>query len=230
MKFIKGKNPVIEALKENVEINKVLLQNGIGKRNNQIISMLKDKKVPFSFVDVKKLDDITSSHQGIIAYISTVKYYELEEVLNEDRIAILDGITDDYNLGAIIRSAVCFNVNTIIIPKRRSSSANDTVYKTSAGALSKVKLVRVTNISRAIDELKENGYWIYGTSLKTNNYISDVDFDNKSVIIIGSEDKGIKKSVEDKCDYLFKIKIGEFESLNASVAAGICFYEMNKLK
>ncbi len=228
MGIIKGKNPVIEALKANVEINKVLLQEGEGKRNSLIVNMLQERKIPYSFVKSNKMDGIVKNHQGVIAYASSVKYYDIEDITYEDRIVMLDGITDDYNLGAIIRSAVSFGIMSIIIPKRRSASANDIVYKTSAGALSKAKIVRVTNISRTIDYLKKNGFWIYGTSLKTNNYLSDIDFSKKAVIIIGSEGKGISRVVESKCDYLFKIKMGDFESLNASVAAGICFYEMSK--
>ncbi len=228
MAIIKGKNPVVEALKSGVEINKVLIQDGEGKRNQHILSLLKDRRIPYSFVNSKKMDSIINNHQGVIAYSSSIKYYELDDIKDEKKVAILDGITDDYNLGAIIRSAVSFGIKAIVIPKRRSASANDVVYKTSAGAIAKAKIVRVTNISRAIDELKENGFWVYGTSLKTDSYIDAVDFSEKSVIIIGSEGKGISRVVENKCDYLFKIRIADFESLNASVAAGICFYEMSK--
>ncbi len=228
MAIIKGKNPVVESLHSGVEINKVLIQDGEGKRNKLIISLLKEKKIPYSFVNSKKMDQIVKNHQGVIAYSSSIKYYDIDDIIDEKRVVILDGITDDYNLGAIIRSAISFGIKAVVIPKRRSASANDVVYKTSAGAISKAKVVRVTNISRTIDKLKECGFWVYGTSLQTDHYLEGVDFSDKSVIIIGSEGKGISRMVENKCDYLFKIKIADFESLNASVAAGICFYEMSK--
>jgi len=143
-------------------------------------------------------------------------------------VLILDGITDPHNLGAILRSADQFGADLVIIPERRSVQANETVVKVSSGAAQYVPLSVVTNLSREIDTLKENGFWIYGADMSGENSYNE-GFSNRSAIVMGSEGDGIRELVRKKCDYIVSIPMrGHIDSLNVSVAAGILMYEFRR--
>ena len=143
---------------------------------------------------------------------------------------MLDSIEDPHNFGAIIRTCECAGVNYIIIPKNRSVSVNSTVYKTSAGALSKVKIVEVTNLNNTISKLKSLGYWIYGADMNGKDY-KTIDFSGKTCLVIGNEGHGLKKLVSDSCDEIVSIPMkGKLNSLNASVAAGILIFNIMNYK
>ena len=173
-----------------------------------------------------------ASHQGIIASGACAEYVSVEDILAISKkkgtapfIIICDEIEDPHNLGAIIRTAEAAGADGIIIPKRRSASLNATVFKTSAGAASWLPVARVANLGTAIDELKKNGIWIYGTDAGGENY-SDTSFTGPIGLVIGSEGFGMGRLIRDKCDFLVKLPMyGKITSLNASVAAGIFMYE-----
>ena len=232
--FIEGRNPVIEALKSGREINKLLVQEGEREGSiKKIISMASDRKIVIQYVSKSKINSVTESgnHQGVIAYVSPYRYYELEEIIDEnatnDMVIVCDEITDPHNLGAIIRTADASGASGIIIPKRRSALLTPTVTKSSAGAAEYLKVCRVTNISRTIDQLKEKGYWIVGADMDGDKNYFDSDLTGKVAIVIGSEGNGIGNLIKKQCDFLVKIPMkGKVSSLNASVAASLLMYEV----
>jgi 23S rRNA (guanosine2251-2'-O)-methyltransferase len=232
--FIEGRNPVIEALKSGREINKIMIQDGEREGSiKKIISMASDKKIVVQYVSKSKINSVSESgnHQGVIAYVSPYKYYELEEITDEDlkndMIIVCDEITDPHNLGAIIRTADAAGASGIIIPKRRSALLTPTVIKSSAGATEYIKVCRVTNISRTVDDLKKKGYWVIGADMDGDKNYFDADLTGKVAIVVGSEGTGIGNLVKKQCDFLVKIPMkGKVSSLNASVAASILMYEV----
>lgn len=176
------------------------------------------------------------NHQGVIALVTPFKYCQIADMIKAAKekeedpfIAILDEIEDPHNLGSIIRTAELCGVHGIIIPKRRNVGITSTVYKCSVGAIEHMKIAKVTNINAAIDELKEEGLWVYGADIDGEEYSYQVNFSGPCAIVIGSEGRGISKLTLKKCDKLVKIPmIGKINSLNASVAGGIMMYEILK--
>ena len=179
---------------------------------------------------------------GIIIYIvdkkskSNVEYKDISlntnDLLNKENplVVMLDHIQDPHNFGAIIRTCEAAGVDAIIIPKKRSVEITSTVMKVSAGALNNIKIVEVSSLPQTIDKLKKYGFWFYGTDMDGSNY-TDVVYDPKTCLIIGAEGNGISKLVSEKCDYIISIPMtGKINSLNASVAAGICIYEVVRQK
>lgn len=225
MKYICGKNNVYEALKSKRYISKVYL-NRDKKYPKSFIQLVREKKSVLEFKDNAFLNNIDSNNQGYIALASQIKDYELEDIYSDDKVLILDKISDEINFGSIVRTAVSFNIRSIIIPKRNSVNVTEVVEKTSAGAINHAKIVRVTNLNQAVKKLKEKGFWIYATSLSAKSDINDIKFHEKSVIIIGSEGKGVSESLIKNSDYKFKIEAKGFESLNVGVATGIIIYNL----
>lgn len=227
--LIYGKNVAKDYLKSGGEVKKVFLQDNF--REKEIISLVKNKKLPVISVTKKEIDHLCSGlHQGIILDVSDYQYYSLLELLEEDNlsfIVMLDHIEDPRNFGAIIRTCEAAGVEAIIIPQDRQVQVNATVMKTSAGALNQVKIVSVTNLANTIDKLKEHGFWVVGTALNHSLDYREIDYSGKNVLVIGNEGSGISKLVAKKCDFLAKIPMyGKTNSLNASVAAGIMIYEI----
>ena len=233
--IIEGRNAVIEALRAGRSIDKIYIAKGdVDKTLGHIASKARDAGVVVVEADRRKLDFMsqTHAHQGVIALAAVKEYCTVDdifEVANERGeqpfIIICDEISDPHNLGAIIRSAECAGAHGVIIPKRRSASLNATVFKTSAGAASWLPVARVANLAAAMDELKKNGVWIYGTDASGSDYTQS-DFTGPAAFVIGSEGFGIGRLVKDKCDFLVKLPMfGKITSLNASVAAGIFMYE-----
>ncbi len=233
--LILGRNPVIEALKADKLIDVLFVNPEAGGSIGQIIKMAKDKSIVVKEVSEQKLSNMAkgASHQGVIAMGACAEYVDIEDILaiarkkGEDPfIIICDEIEDPHNLGAIIRTAETAGAHGIIIPKRRSASLNHTVYKTSAGAASWLPVARVPNIAQAIDQLKENGVWIYGTDGSGEDY-RKTNLTGPIGLVIGSEGFGMGKLVASKCDFMLKLPMkGKITSLNASVAAGIFMYEI----
>ena len=232
--MIFGRNPVIEALKSGSPID-VIYMEGNGGSLNLIRSLAKEKGIPVKDTDSKKLSQLSggASHQGVAAVGACGEYVQLEDILavsakknTKPFIIICDEIEDPHNLGAIIRTAETSGADGIIIPKRRSAGLNATVFKTSAGAASYVPVARVPNLAAAIDKLKENGVWIYGTDISGSDY-SETDFSGGCALVIGSEGFGMSRLIKEKCDFMIKLPmLGKINSLNASVAAGIFMYEV----
>jgi 23S rRNA (guanosine2251-2'-O)-methyltransferase len=235
--YVVGRNPVLEILKSEKEIEKILVLKGELKGSiNKIIGMAKDKNITIQYVDKNKLDQISggSAHQGVAAFVAHYTYSSVEDILNKARemdevpfILILDGIEDPHNLGAIIRTAECGGVHGVVIPKRRAAHVTETVYKSSAGAVEHMLIAKASNISDTIDKLKEEGLWIYGADVEGKDYYFNLELKGPIALVIGSEGKGLSRLVKEKCDFLLKIPMfGKVSSLNASNAASILIYEV----
>lgn len=232
--LIIGRNPVLEALKAEHPIDCVYI-GGEGGSLNLIMKLAKERGAVVKQVSRQKLDDMSggAAHQGVVATGACAEYAEISDILgiaaNKGElpfVIICDEIEDPHNLGAIIRTAECAGAHGVIIPKRRSASLNGTVFKTSAGAASRVPVARVPNLAQAIDELKSAGLWIYGTDASGTDY-TKADLRGAVGLVIGSEGFGIGKLIAEKCDFMLKLPLkGEITSLNASVAAGIFMYEI----
>ena len=237
--IIAGRNAVMEAIKGNRTIEALYITAGQTEGSiNAIKKLAKEKKLVIKEVDKKKLDSLSGGavHQGVVALVTPYKYCEVSEIIKyaKDKgeapfIVILDELEDPHNLGSIIRTAELCGVHGIIIPKRRNVGITTTVYKASVGAIEHVMVSKVTNINSTIDELKEQGIWVYGADIAGDEYSYEVDFSGPCALIIGSEGRGISKLTLKKCDKLVKIPmIGKINSLNASVAGGIMMYEVLK--
>lgn len=228
--YVYGKNVAKELFNNNKTIYKAYLQENL--KGSNIDNMLTKNNVKTAYLSKKDLDKITKeNHQGVILEIDDYNYYSLDDALKNASsnpfIVILDHIEDPHNFGAIIRTCEAAKVDFIIIPKNRSASVNATVMKTSAGALSNVKIVMVTNLNNTIRKLKDSGYWIVGTDMDTNVSYDDLDYDMPICLIIGSEGFGMSKLVKDNCDFIVSIPMyGKVNSLNASVASAIIIYEV----
>ncbi|WP_084786904.1 23S rRNA (guanosine(2251)-2'-O)-methyltransferase RlmB [Bacillus tuaregi] len=234
--YIMGKNPVIEALKSERDINKILIAEGSQRgQMQQVTSMAKEQNVLVQFVPKKKLDSLVEgNHQGVLAQVAAYQYAEINDLFSnaEKRnetpfFMLLDEIEDPHNLGSIMRTADATGAHGIIIPKRRAVGLTATVAKASTGAIEHIPVVRVTNMARTIDELKERGIWIVGTDAKGKEDYRQFDGTMPLGLVIGSEGKGMGRLVRDKCDFLIKLPMaGKVTSLNASVAAALLMYEV----
>ncbi len=232
--IIAGRNPVIEALKSEKLIDTIYI-SGEGGSLNLIRRLAKEKNIVVKDTQDKKLSSLcnNASHQGVVAVGAYSEYISVEELLEISRkkgtkpfIIICDEIEDPHNLGAIIRTAESAGADGIIIPKRHCASISPTVYKTSAGAVSWLPVAKVSNLASAIDFLKENNVWIYGTDASGEDY-TKTDFTGACAIVIGSEGFGMSRLIQKKCDFLVKLPMfGKITSLNASVAGGIFMYEV----
>ena len=236
---IEGRNAVIELLKGDRTINKILIARGdrLGSIN-EIIKLAKQNKVIVTEVDRNKLDTYseTKHHQGVIAFVSPVEYKDVDYILNvaKDReedpfILIADEIEDPHNLGALIRSAEIAGCHGVIIPKHRAVAVTEIVSKVSVGATEYMPIARVNNINETIRELKEKGVWIVGTDGSANTLYYDQDLTGPIAIVVGSEGRGMNKLTMKSCDFLVKIPMmGKITSLNASVSGGIVMFEALK--
>lgn len=238
MRIIEGRNPVMEALRSEAQIDTILISKEAAQGSlNKIIELAKTKNILVKNVDKATLDRLSENkrHQGVIAEAMEYEYKDIDDILDYAKkrgekpfVVILDEITDVHNLGAIIRTAECLGAHGVIIPKRRAAQINGVVAKSSAGAIEYLPVARVTNISQALEELKEKGLWIYGADMNGKN-IYEEKFDVPVGLVIGSEGSGIGRLVKEKCDNLVKIPMkGNINSLNASCAASIIIYEIIK--
>ncbi|MDR1725031.1 MAG: 23S rRNA (guanosine(2251)-2'-O)-methyltransferase RlmB [Bacteroidales bacterium] len=238
--IIYGIRPVIEAIKSNITIEKVLLQDNLKSVLVQELKFeLKKEKIRTQYVPVERLNRVVKgNHQGVIAYISAIKYANLEDVLNDltennniPFFLILDKITDVRNLGAIARTAAAANVDAIIIPSQGSAAINEDAVKTSAGGLLKIPIIKTDNLKTTIHTLHQEGIiTICATEKAKQNYTS-LDYTKPLAIILGSEDKGIENDLLNIAKEHVAIPIkGEIASLNVSVAAGILIYEVLRQK
>lgn len=237
--YVYGINPVTELLDSNVDINKIWILSGERSVElEEILKKAKEQKVVVVYTDKNKLNNMALNNQGVVASVNPFKYSEVYEILEEAKkknedpfIVILDKVTDSQNLGAIVRSAEAAGVHGIIIPKRNSAQVTSATNKTSAGAISHIKIARVSNIVNTINELKNEDIWVIGTSLEAKDYHINTNLSGAIAIVIGNEEKGISRIVKENCDLLVKIPmIGKIESLNASVSAGILLYEVVRQK
>jgi 23S rRNA (guanosine2251-2'-O)-methyltransferase len=236
--YIFGKNPVLEALRAGGKIQKIFLQDTLASAvKHQILFEAKKNDVIVRFTARTQLDRLVGSdkvHQGIVAEMETYRYSSLGSILEKARskdqspfLIICDEIEDPHNLGAIIRSAECSGAHGLIIPDRRSASVNETIAKTSAGAIHYLPIAQENNLNNCIRDLKENNIWVVGLDEKGVVNYFDFDYSVPLAVVIGNEGHGIRKLVKQNCDQLLRIPLlGQIQSLNASVAAGILFFEI----
>ena len=232
---IEGRNAVIEAYRSGKPIDKIFILDGC--QDGPIMTIKREAKkhdTLVKFVPKERLDQMseTGKHQGVIAYAAAYEYAEVEDILRaaEEKgeapfLVIADGVEDPHNLGAIIRCAEGAGVHGLIISKRHSAPVTPVVVKSSAGAIQHLPIAKVVNIASTIDDLQKKGVWIYGAEAEGTS-LYEADLTGAAAFVVGSEGNGISRLVKEKCDFLVKIPmIGEIESLNASVAAGVLIYE-----
>ena len=227
MDKIYGRKPVIDAIDSGVKIYRAYLIKQNSKIVDELISKLDKANVEINFVDKRFFDKIEMNHQGVMVEVESFQYKDLSDLDKYQRLIILDQIEDPHNLGAIIRSAESFGFDGVIIPERRSASVSPIVYKTSAGAINNINIIMVKNTNRAIEEIKEAGFWVYGLAGEASSPIDQVDLKGKVCLIVGNEGKGLSRLVRENCDILINIPMKGFvNSLNASVASAIAMYEV----
>lgn len=235
---IEGKNAIFEAFNAGRGIKKLFVLNGIkDDKVNGLINDVKRTGTIVKFMDRDELDKMaeTKSHQGIIAEVEDYKYVEVSDILEYARtkgedpfIILLDEIEDPHNFGAIIRSAECVGAHGIIIKNRNQAMVTATVVSASAGASEYMKIARVNNLSKTIEELKQDGLWFAcadmdGTPMTKTNLKGSIG------LVVGNEGSGVSRLVKEKCDFIVKIPMkGHIDSLNVSVATGVLLYEINR--
>ena len=238
MQKIYGRKPVLEAINSGTELEVVYIAFGQhGDVINKLFVAAKKHGIKISQVSPQKFEQIApgTNTQGVVALKSSQKFTDLGELIDHSKrstmplLLLLDSIQDPHNLGAILRTAECAGVDGVIVTTNQSAPINETVQKISAGAVSHLKICRIHNLVRAIEELKKERFWIVGSSLHNAKEYNEIDYKIPIALIVGNEEKGIRKLVADHCDFLAQISMkGKIDSLDVSVAAGILLFEINR--
>ena len=228
---VEGRNAVLELLKTEKTVDKLLMQRGAEKSAGRIFAMAREKNIRVQFADVRALDreSETGRHQGVIAYVSDYEYADLTDLCapkNGARfVVVCDGVEDVHNLGSILRVAECAGADGVVIPKNKSAQVTGAVVRISEGAANHIKVARVPGVNYAIDELKKAGYWVYGLEADGEDIYS-CDLTGDIALVVGGEDSGIGALTRKKCDKILSLPLcGKVNSLNASVALGAAAYE-----
>lgn len=225
--YVYGKNPVISALGKK-DVLEVFLQKGF--KDFKLLAEIKQGNIKTTYLSQEELNKMTNNgvHQGVVALVKPFQYSSLKEIIacsnKKERplILILDEVNDPHNLGAIIRSCDAFSVDGVIIKNRNQVPVNMTVTKVSTGAINHVKIAMVSNLNNAVKELKDNGFWIYASDGNAKDDYSNIKYDGKVALIMGSEGNGISPLLLSNSDFIIKIPMtGHVNSLNVSVATGI---------
>jgi 23S rRNA (guanosine2251-2'-O)-methyltransferase len=236
--FVYGRHSVLAVLESKRQINRIWVTNRLhyDPRFHSWLNQAKAHGAVIDEVDLKRLDRLSdgANHQGIIAQVAPHEYIDLDELIElaksktkDPVIVIADSIVDPHNLGAIIRTAEAMGAQGLVIPQRRAVGITSAVMKVAAGALEHFAVARVVNLSRALEQLKEAGFWIYGTTAQSSNLIHSVDCKRALGLVVGSEGEGLSLLTQRHCDLLVSIPLtGKTPSLNASVAAAISLYEI----
>ncbi|MEP6946365.1 MAG: 23S rRNA (guanosine(2251)-2'-O)-methyltransferase RlmB [Acidobacteriota bacterium] len=232
-----GVLPVLEALRADARrVDRVMIvEGGHEKRLSEIIDLCRARSIACSRIPrdnfVKHLDPGVN-HQGVMAFTASADYVDADSILDAAEvplIVVLDGVEDPRNLGAILRAAECAGADGVILPERRAVGLTDTVAKSSAGAIEYVKVAKVSNLNRLIEELKSRNIWVVGTSVDTEMSYTDWDWTRPSALVLGGEGSGLHRLVAENCDVLVKIPMyGKIDSLNVSVAAGVVLFEARR--
>ena len=233
MSPLAGIHPVREALRAGRPLDRVLIAKGApGARLQEIIDLCRERGVPVRFEPREQMDRAAAGtpHQGVLAYGAAERYATLDETAAAGGLhVILDGVEDPHNLGAIVRTAHAAGAAAIVIPERRAAGLTDTVARAAAGALAYLPVVRVGNINRALEGLKQHGYWIYGLDERGEHLYDRVEYTRPTAIVLGGEGRGLHEHVAKRCDFLVKILMsGGVASLNVSVAAGVVLFEWKR--
>lgn len=235
--LIYGRHSVLAALNGHRSLNRVWILSKLryDPRFHTLLTEAKAEGAVIDEVEPRRLDQITqgANHQGIVAQVASYPYYELPDLIERAKavdspvVLVADGITDPHNLGAIIRTAEALGAQGLVIPQRRAVGITSTVAKVAAGALETFPIARVVNLSRALEDLKSAGFWIYGTAAEASQPVDTVPFSGPIVLVIGSEGEGLGLLIQKSCDVLVSIPLqGNVPSLNASVATGMVLYEV----
>ena len=233
-----GRNPIREALRAGRPMEKLLVMKGdLSGAAREIARMARENGVVVQEVEKSRLDQVYPNHQGLLAYVSSASYSTLEDIFDRAKekgeppfIMVLDGITDPHNLGAIIRSAECAGAHGVVIPERRSAGLNPACVKAAAGATAYIPVARVSNLNRAIEEMKERGVWVYAADMDGED-VYRAELTGPAAIVIGAEGEGVSALVLRNCDRTLSIPLfGRINSLNASVAAGIMLFEVARAR
>lgn len=233
MAVLIGVHPVAEALRANSPLDRILIAKGAGgPRLQEIIDLARAGSIPIRYEPRDALDRLASGgvHQGVVALGAARKYADADSVIPKAKlVVVLDGIEDPHNLGAIIRTAHAAGADAIMIPERRAVGLTETVAKSAAGAMEYLPVARVTNISRTLEQLKDQGFWIYGIDERGTEEYFDVEWTPKAAIVLGAEGKGLHELVRKKCDVLVRIPMaGQIASLNVSVASGVVLFDWKR--
>jgi 23S rRNA (guanosine2251-2'-O)-methyltransferase len=236
--LIAGRKAVLNAIESGKALDRIYISNKIHNDHlKEIKSLASQNNIPINYVPVEKLNSFNiNDHEGFVGLISRIHYQDLQQVISwvvekgeVPLFLILDGITDIRNIGGIARTAFCTGVQAIIIPDKGVGALNEDAVLTSAGSLEKIAVCRVNSLMKTVDELHLNGIRVLASEMTASKNVFDVDFKEPAAIVMGSEEKGIYPALMKVCDDKFKIPmVGDFESLNVSVATGIILYEAMK--
>jgi 23S rRNA (guanosine2251-2'-O)-methyltransferase len=234
MNWLTGFHAVEEALAAGRALDRIVIARGRhGERVEAVVQLARSKSVPVRFEDRVQIDRLagTREHQGIAALAAAKPALELEDLLAaktpQGLLVLLDGIEDPHNLGAIVRTALAAGAHGVVIPERRAVGLTDTVERASAGALAHLPVARVKNLVRAMEEMKEAGYWLIGLDERAEKKYTEADFSGQVGIVLGSEGEGLHELTRKRCDFLVSIPTsGPVRALNVSVAAGVVLFEV----
>lgn len=229
---------MLEALRANARrVEKVIVADGAREhRLSDLIALARGKGVLVERLGRERLErivEIGSNHQGVVAFTAAAEYSDADEILDSlsetALLVLLDGVEDPRNFGAVLRTAECSGVDGVFIPERRAVGLTDTVAKSSAGAVEHIKVAKVTNLNRLIDDLKSRGIWVVGTTGEAEMNHTEWDWKQPTALVLGAEGTGLHRLVAENCDALVKIPMyGKIESLNVSVAAGVILFEARR--
>ncbi len=241
MQVIYGLNPVLEGLRSGTRGIKTIFlsSNRHGPRVEEITKLAREQKIPVTCREGAFMDRLAGGnrHQGVLALFGDFTYHSLDSIIQNGKadlsggpLIILDSITDPQNLGSLVRSAHCFGIRAVIIPRDRAAGVTPAVIRASAGSVLHTPVCRVVNIARTIEQLKEAGYWIFGADASAENDCRELEYEPPSALVLGSEGTGLRALVRRKCDYLVRIPMeGVVDSLNVAVAGGILLYEITRV-
>jgi 23S rRNA (guanosine2251-2'-O)-methyltransferase len=237
-KLIIGRQPLIETIRSGQAVDKILLQRNVsGESIAEIRQLAREYNIPVQVVPVEKLGSLTkANHQGVVAFAGLVQYLDLQQVIDHvvgmggiPLLVMLDGVTDVRNIGAIARSALCCGAQALIIPDKGVGALNEEAMKSSAGALQRIQVCRVSSLLKAVDTLHLNGIKVFTSEMQATRKVFELPLGEPCCIVMGSEDKGVQPYIHKAADEHFTIPMaGDFDSLNVSVAAGIILYEAMK--
>lgn len=239
MNHLAGFHAVEEALVAGHPLDRILVARGQhGGRIQKILDLARSRGVPVRFEDRVQLDRAAAAehHQGVVAFTASREALDIEDLLAghsqrdaqraDQLLVLLDRIEDPHNVGAIVRTALVAGAAGLIIPERRAAGLTDTVARVSAGALAHLPVARVKNLARAMEQLKEAGFWLIGLDERAEKSYTEVDYKGRIGIVLGSEGTGLHDLVRKRCDFLVSIPTtGPVRSLNVSVAAGVVLFE-----
>jgi 23S rRNA (guanosine2251-2'-O)-methyltransferase len=232
-----GINAVREALQAGSAIDRIVIARGRqDTRTEEIVQLARARGIPVRFEDRSQIDRLANSkdHQGVVAIVAARSASSLDDVLQRANaaggshglIVLLDGVEDPHNLGAIGRTALAAGAHGVVIPERRAVGLTDTVARASAGALAHLPIARVTNLARAMEELKEAGFWLVGLDETAEKSYTQVDYTSSMGIVLGGEGQGLHELTRKRCDFVVSLPTtGPVKSLNVSVAAGVVLFE-----